>query len=304
METRDPIPAVLILIFNRPDKVRSLIDALSLARPPRLYIAADGPRTARPSDAGQCAEARRIAQEVSWPCQIHTHFSETNLGVDPAVEAGINWFFEHETEGIILEDDCIPSIDFFRFAGAMLEQYREDDRVMMVSGNNFQDGIQRGTGSYYVSRYANTWGWATWQRAWRLYDPSLSSLPAFVESNAVRLIRASFDEQRHWLRYFRKLRAGMYSAWDAKWMFAIWNADGLCITPNVNLVRNIGFGPDATHTTQSGENGTEDLGRMDEVIRHPSTMEPDADADRKLYMRNYRVTLIELLRHHLSKFFV
>lgn len=288
---------VLLIIFNRPEKVRALIKALSAVQPRNLYIAADGPRDGNISDAHKCLQAREAALDIDWPCSVHTLFSEDNLGVDPAVEHGIEWFFSQVERGIILEDDCIPHPDFFRFVRTMLERYQSDEQAMLITGNNFQGGRKRGDGDYYFSVYPTTWGWATWKRAWKQYDSRLSSFPAFDHSRRIeRLLPRS--EQRYWRRYFRSLFEGKRRAWDAKWIFAIWNASGYCITPNVNLIQNIGFGPDATHTSSSEEESSSIPARpLSNPIHHPQTLHIDDAADRYLFEVRFRVTLLKRLRY-------
>lgn len=288
---------VLITIFNRPDKVRSLMATLALVQPTRLFVAADGPRAQVPSDATRCAEARAEAVKVTWPCEVTTSFSETNLGVDAAVERAITWFFENVEEGIILEDDCLPHPDFFRFSTELLARYRDDRRIMMVSGNNFQNGARRGSGSYYFSRYPNTWGWATWGRAWKLYDTKLAELPDFIASGAAARIRPHRKEQRQWIRHFESLRSGKRTPWDAKWVFALWNSDGLSVTPNVNLVQNVGFGMDSTHTTTAERDMDQKAHGIDNPLIHPETISPDDAADAYLFKTIYEATLARKIRY-------
>ncbi len=288
---------ILITIFNRPDKVRALMTALAEIRPTRLFVAADGPRAHVPTDAARCAEARAVATAVSWPCEVRTNFSDANLGVDPAMERAITWFFENVEEGIILEDDCVPHPDFFRFSAFLLARYRNDARVMMVSGNNFQNSRRRGEASYYFSRYPNTWGWATWRRAWKLYDTKLSALPAFIASGAAARIRPHGKEQRQWLSHFESLRNGTRTPWDAKWVFALWNNNGLSITPNVNLVQNIGFGADSTHTAKAERDMDQKASPIDNPLVHPNRIEADDAADAYLFKTIYEATLARRIRY-------
>jgi hypothetical protein len=291
--TRSQDTPVLVIVFNRPDKARSLMAALEQVKPTRLYVSADGPRPQMATDRSLCAETRAIIQSPSWPCEVITHFSDKNLGVDPAVESAITWFFTQVDSGIILEDDCIPHPDFFRFSGELLERHRDDERVMIISGNNFQNGIRRGNASYYFSRYSNTWGWATWKRAWKLYDTSLSDLAAFEKSGKIQSIRPQADEQKHWLRYFRKLRSGTRTPWDAKWLFTIWNHDGMVAVPNINMVKNIGFGSDSTHTKEHDPSSKLIIKAQsaDEIIVSPSNLLTDELADRYLFESLFKVTL-------------
>jgi hypothetical protein len=291
---------LLLIVFNRPDAARAVIESLRGTRPSKLYIAADGPRAGVPGEAERCQDARAAAQAVDWPCDVRTLFSDVNRGVDPAVELAIDWFFEHEEAGIILEDDCIPHPDFFRFSSVLLDRYREESHVMMISGDNFQGGRCYGDGSYYFSRYPSIWGWATWRRAWKRYDRTLAGLPAFERRHAIESIIPSASEQRYWLRFFRSLRSGRRTAWDAKWVFSVWDADGVCVTPNVNLVQNIGFGENATHTTSGA--GLWSIPAMPLLgdMAHPASRAIARGADERLFKAVYAVTLrkrIDQIRH-------
>ncbi|MFA6158119.1 MAG: nucleotide-diphospho-sugar transferase [Candidatus Paceibacterota bacterium] len=291
------IPPILLIIFNRPDKVRALMNALEKVRPERIYVSADGPRTGVPSDKALCAEARAVAQNVSWPCKVITNFSENNLGVHPAVEGAITWFFDQVESGIILEDDCIPNSDFFRFSTELLEQYRDDPRVMMISGDNFQNGIKRGRANYYFSRYPNIWGWATWRRAWKHYDTSLSDLDVFEKSGKINTIRPHVDEQKHWLKFFRQLKSGKQSPWDAKWVFAIWNNDGIVAVPNTNLVKNVGFGSESTNTKETNSTLEIEASPINNFAIIRIEQQTDEDADRYIFESIFKVTLASKLAY-------
>ncbi len=165
---------VLFLVFNRPDSTRKVFDAIRSARPPKLYITADGPRPDRPAEAKLCSEVRAIASAVDWPCEVKTLFRESNLGCKAGVSSGITWFFSHEDEGIILEDDVLPVPTFFNFCDEMLERYRDDARVSMISGCNLISNHFSPKQSYFFSRYNLIWGWATWRRAWQHYDVAMT----------------------------------------------------------------------------------------------------------------------------------
>ena len=179
---------VLFLIFNRPDTTALVMEAIRAARPARLYVAADGPRPGCPGDAERCAEARRVVTAVDWPCQVKTLFRETNLGCRKAVSSAIDWLFACEEEGIILEDDCVPTSDFFSFCGELLERFRDDKQIMAICGSCYAEAEPNYRASYYFSYYADPWGWATWRRAWRLYDGDLSRWPAFKARGGLRTL--------------------------------------------------------------------------------------------------------------------
>lgn len=194
--------AVLFLVFNRPEPTARVFEAIRYARPPRLYVAADGPRVQREGEGELVRRVRQIATTVDWPCSVYTLFREHNLGCKRAVSEAISWFFENEEQGIILEDDCLPNPDFFSFCDVLLERYKDDPRVWMITGNNFQDGQKRGNGSYYFSRYSHIWGWATWRRAWRCYDRDLSFWPEWKSSADWLKKMPDKIERRYWDRVF------------------------------------------------------------------------------------------------------
>jgi hypothetical protein len=241
--------AILFLIFNRPNCTSAVINRLKSIRPTRLYIAADGPRSWREGERALCNEARSIATAIYWPCEIRTLWRDTNLGCKQAVSSAIEWFFKYEEEGIILEDDCLPHIDFFRFCAHGLNLYRHDERVFVITGDNFQDGNIRGQGgSYYFSKFPHCWGWATWRRAWKVYDESLSFFGGWVQSSEWLSLHSDAIERGHWEQLAEQVVCKRLDSWATPWMFSVWFHNGLTMTPNVNLVTNIGFGSDATHT--------------------------------------------------------
>lgn len=161
MEKKPLKTAVLFLVFNRPETTKTVFEAIRKAKPKRLYIAADGPRKHREGENEKVSSVRQIVTYVDWPCDVKTLFRDENLGCKSAVSGAITWFFNHEEEGIILEDDCLPHPDFFPFCESLLKRYANDERIWVITGNNFQNGIQRGEASYYFSRYNHVWGWAS-----------------------------------------------------------------------------------------------------------------------------------------------
>lgn len=242
------VPVALIL-FNRPKLTARVFEVIRQVQPRRLFLIADGPRHA--SESGRCAETRKLVQNVDWPCEVRTNFSETNLGCGRRPATGIDWIFTQVEEAIILEDDCLPSQSFFRFCAELLAHFRDDSRVMHISGNNFQSEPCGQPYSYYFSKYTHSWGWATWRRAWQRYDFTLSSWPQFKASGQLRSIFPDPAEARYWTRKLDSLhRRQRDDAWDYQWNYALWAHRGLSVLPTVNLVQNLGFGPQATHTRE------------------------------------------------------
>ena len=168
MTTYSTSSPVLFIIYNRPETTRQTFEAIKNVQPQRLYIAADGPKTNK--DIPLCAETKEILQSINWLCDIKTLFRENNLGCKKAVSSAISWFFDQEEMGIILEDDCLPAVDFFIFCDEMLQKYKDKDEISIISGCNFQHGKKRGDFSYYFSHLTHIWGWASWRRVWNDYS--------------------------------------------------------------------------------------------------------------------------------------
>lgn len=275
--------AVLFLVFNRPDTTAQVFEAIRQAKPPRLYVAADGPRANREGEAERVTRVREIATTVDWPCEVKTLFREENLGCKYAVSEGITWFFEHEEQGIILEDDCLPHPDFFCFCEILLDRYAEDERVSVITGNNFQDGQKRGEGAYYFSRHNHVWGWASWRRAWRKADMKIKFWPEMKLSLAWLAAMPDKVERKYWENIFDQVYRAEIGTWDYPWTASVWYHGGLTATPNVNLVSNIGFGPDSTHTASAASPlagmATSTIGEL----VHPAIIIQEQSADRYVF---------------------
>lgn len=248
--TRSP---VLFLVFNRPDTTAQVFEAIRKARPPRLYVAADGHRANRNGEAGLCEQVRRLVTQVDWPCELKTLFRNENLGCKLAVSSAISWFFENEPEGIILEDDCLPHPDFFQYCDELLERYRHDERIGVVSGTSLVDMRKEGLNwlseDYAFSRYPSVWGWASWARVWRDYDVAIEAWDERREDVSCQTHNPRLRKINDSL--FDRVRAGKIDTWDYQVSFLLWATSRLAIVPRFNLIENIGFGPGATHTTNA-----------------------------------------------------
>ena len=219
--------AVAFIIFNRPGSTEKVFREIAKARPPKLLVVSDGPRLNRPDEAEIVAKTREIIKEIDWECEVITNFSETNLGCKKRVSSGIDWVFEQVEECIILEDDCIPHPSFFQYCEELLEKYRNDDRIMAISGDNFQFGKKRTDHSYYFSRYVHIWGWATWRRAWEKYDVTMSKWPEIKAGNWLQDIISDPPIEQVWRNNFENVYKGNIDTWDYQWTFACWINSGL-----------------------------------------------------------------------------
>lgn len=274
--------AVVFLVFNRPKKTRIVFDAIAKVRPTQLLVVADGPRRDRAGEGDLCREVREIVEKVDWPCKVRTNFAAENLGCQERVISGLDWAFSLVEEAIILEDDCVPDPTFFPFCEQLLARYQGDSRVAMISGNNFVAQYVEDDASYYFSRMAHIWGWATWRSAWQRYDRHLEHWPEIKKAN---LLREIFDSPRivsHWIDIFDRMYSGTGpNTWDYQWAYTLLVNNALSVTPRNNLVENIGFGADATHTTAIDPAVSISARSLEFPLKHPVAMVPSRTLDRR-----------------------
>ena len=271
---------VAFFIFNRPETTARVFEVIRQAAPSTLLVVADGPRPDRPGEDERCAAARAIVAGVDWPCKVMTNFSDHNLGCRRRVSSGLDWVFQTVEEAIILEDDCLPDQSFFRFCEELLTRYRDDPRIAMISGNNFQQSAGKGEGSYYFSRYPEIWGWATWRRGWELYDVDMKLWPMFRSGG---WLESTFPQRRlarFWRDAFDAVHSGGFDTWDYQFTFSCLRHNALCVMPSVNLVSNLGFGADATHTKTGCRLSKLPTEPMSFPLRHPRHITRDISADR------------------------
>lgn len=295
--------AVVFFIFNRTDTTKQVFEAIRRAKPPKLLVVADGPRANRAGETEKCVATRAVIDQVDWDCQVLTNYSEVNLGCGVRVSTGINWVFSQVEEAIFLEDDCLPHLHFFDFCEELLERYRDDSRIMHISGNCHLLGYPKKVSkySYYFSRYPLIWGWATWRRAWQHYDFKMSNLPKILEEGWLDNI---FDNHREVYVWTRNLSGAIRSdTWDYQWLLTCWMQNGLSIHPTVNLVSNIGFNAEATHTSHQGNTlsnlPTKPIGSP---LHHPPFVVRDVRADRYLNNIVFDLSKINRLKMTLKQF--
>ena len=284
--------SVLFLIFNRFEETKLVFEEIRKAKPPKLYIASDGPRKSRTDEKNLIEQIRKFTLDnIDWNCEVYTLFRTDNLSCKVAVSNAIDWFFKNEEMGIILEDDCLPSQSFFWFCEDLLLRYKNDKRVWHISGDNFQDGIVRGEADYYFSNYPHIWGWATWRDRWQAYDVGLKT---FDQIEAKEIFRNTFEKPflvDYWLKIMTEVADGKIDTWDYQWMYTVWRNYGLCALPNQNLISNIGFSVQATHTKEENIS-LSNLERFEIRLPlvHPIVVLREIEADRwttkKLFKKN------------------
>lgn len=294
---------VVLVIFNRPDKSERVFQEIRRARPEKLFVIADGPRTNWPEDKQKVETARAIIERVDWPCELFKRYSGTNHGCQRNVSSGLNWVFENVEKAIILEDDTVPHVTFFRFCQELLDKYREDERIFVVSGNNFQRVRGRMDYSYYFSCFNHCWGWATWRRAWKHFDFDMALWPVICDEEWLKGLWPSYTDSQYWKETFNSAFHGKVNSWAYRWTFACWINNGLTILPNVNLVTNIGFGDDATHTKSRMKPVSLPVEPMEFPLRHPPFMIRDTQADGFTQRHHFGVTLLTLLKEKVTRFY-
>lgn len=237
---------VVLCIFKRFDETKKVLEAVKKYSPNELFVIADGARNE--IEAAKCAETRSLFDDLGWPCKVYKNFSEENLGGKVRVSSGISWVFKHVDRAIILEDDCVPHQDFFTFCAELLSKYAEEPRIMQIAGSNFQYGRQRTTYSYYFSNYPLCWGWATWGRAWKNFDIDIKTWPETRKKNLLKKVLNHRRAEKYWTHLFQDIYDGrIKNGWDYRWTLACWLQGGLTITPEKNLIANIGDTQDAAH---------------------------------------------------------
>jgi glycosyltransferase involved in cell wall biosynthesis len=275
---------ILFIIFNKPESSARVFETIRAAAPLRLYIASDGARPNRPDDDERVAACRELINKVDWPCEVKTLFREENLGCGRNISGALNWFFEQEEMGIIMEDDCLPDASFYPYCEELLLRYKDEPRVMHISGVNFQGGRRWADADYFFNTIQHCWGWATWRRAWQLYDFNMSDFDTFKKSAQVKNISNKAQIRQWWITFLENAIAkGNFTYWSVQWSYCIWKNGGVCINPNVNLVSNIGYGPDATHTTWEDFMSNNPTEPIHLPLRHPSRIRIERKSEERFY---------------------
>ena len=300
MTDRTPIKTynipILFIVFNRIEPTKQVLAKIKEVAPKQLFIAMDGPRKNVPDEAEKCENVRNwVLSQVDWECELHTLIREENLGCGKGPAEAISWFFDQVEMGIILEDDCVPNDSFFKFMEELLIKYKDDNRIMQISGTNrlgtyqYRDSDQ----SYYFANYASEWGWGAWRRAWKLYDFSIS---AWEDRNVRKIIRQLFDKPIYFKFISRILdrtfKNPEVSWWDYQWGFTKEINSGLSVVPAKNLVSNIGFGEDATHTFNIySKFNNLTTHEIDFPLHHPKYVAIDKDFEQKIMAAHFSFSI-------------
>ncbi len=283
---------VALIIFKRPELTAKVFEAIRQAQPSTLVVIADGARANKKDEAEACAAARAVTEKVDWPCRVVRHYSDKNLGCRDRVSSGLDLVFNEFDRAIILEDDCVPELSFFRFCEELLERYRNDERVMAISGDNFQFGNRQIEHSYYFSRYPHVWGWATWRRAWQHYDVKITNWPQMRKDGWLVQLLQDNAAVKFWQASFQSVYDRQIDTWDHQWTYACWQQNGLTALPRTNLISNIGFGTEATHTKRNSRFSKMAVSPMRFPLSHPPQVVRDEQADDYTQRHNFNLNFL------------
>jgi len=280
------ITPVLFMIFNRPDTTQKVFNAIKQAKPKQLFVAADGHRKDKEGEKEKCEQARKIIEQVDWDCEVKTLFRDKNLGCKIAVSSAIDWFFENVEEGIILEDDCLPSQSFFWFCQELLERYKDDERILMITGFNVLSQVDI-TESYFFSKYPHIWGWASWRNSWLKYDVSISDWPKIKEKGIEYMFNITPTELDFWNNAIENVYNNRVNTWDLQVAYVSFKFNLSTITPQKSLIKNIGFNKDATHT--KGRNLFDKIKQSEMIfpLTRPAVITNNQILDKKRYAIEY-----------------
>ncbi len=280
---------ILVLLFNRPIETGRLIKELEKIKPQKLYINQDGPRINSIEDKILCKKVKNITLNLKWKCEVQVNENKINKGCRKSVSEGLEWFFNKEEKGIILEDDCMPAKSFFNFSEKMLKKYKNNEKIYTISGSNFQKDKKIGNADYYFSKYAHCWGWSTWRRAWKNYDSNMSFWDEWKKTLHWKNLHSNSLEQKYWQDIFDRVHNKKIDSWAYVWLASIWFKNGISIIPNKNLIINIGFNKNATHTNINHD--TEYENKFDEFkkeINDPKKIEVDQNADLFVFNNHFK----------------
>lgn len=279
---------VLFLIFKRPNTTKQVFDSIRKVKPKKLFIAADGPRNEKEQEL--CEKTREIVlNNIDWDCEIETLFREENLGLKIAVSSAIDWFFEHVEEGIILEDDTVPNLSFFNFSELMLNKYRDNHQIMSISGET-ELWERQTSDSYYFSNIPLIWGWATWKRAWQKFDLEMSEYEKLKKQKFLKHIFPNYYHQKDWINLLDMTYNNQLDSWGFRWFYSVFENKGMCIIPNTNLVSNIGFGSDATHTLdEDSPCSNKKCFEINLDLKHPKIIEVDIHRQKRVLVERFEM---------------
>jgi hypothetical protein len=277
---------ITLIIFNRPEKTRNILEAIRKAKPQKLLVIADGPRLDRPGETERCEKTRALIDTVDWNCEVLKNFSDINLGCRDRIETGLSWVFDLCEESIILEDDCLPHPSFFHFSQALLQKYRYEDRVLAICGTNHLTQWKPKRHSYFYSNHFSPWGWASWQRVWQMYDVDMTLWKDSKERDKVKENLKNPKRFKMYEKSFNETHEKRNNAWDYQMLFLGLRSSMVSIVPSRNLISNVGFDQESTNTnTKTDIRANLPVYAMDFPMSHPQDIVVDYEYENLRFFR-------------------
>lgn len=292
---------VVLICFNRPFLTKKVFNQIKKKKPTKLFIIMDGPRPENLKDKQNVKKVKKIFKKVNWKCKVYKNFAKSNLGLKDRVITGLNWVFKKVDKAIILEDDCYPSDNFFNFCESMLNFYQNNKKVLVITGNNFQKKPVDNN-SYYFSKYCHIWGWATWRSTWNLFNDEEKNIQKFLKSKKFKKINKIADEQNYWKRMYHQIKQGKLKSWAFYFLLSIWKNNGITVTPNLNLIRNLGFATNlSTNQHDLDIQTTLSKNRLEIPLKHPKLIKLNERADNQVFYSVYKKNITVRLSNKIKK---
>ena len=279
---------ILFLVYNRLDCTKKSLNSILKYEPNKIYISCDGPKN-NPLDKKKTNQVRRYIEKKTMKIKkVQFLFNKKNLGCKKSNLKALNWFFKKEKKGVILEDDCVANQNFFSFCKSLLFKYKKNKKIYCISGSNFQSQpIDKN--SYYFSKYNHCWGWATWSDRWRYNDGNIKFWPKLKENKNWKKLHRNNLERQYWEKIFDKVYKNRVDSWAYPWTLSVWKKNGLTITPNSNLVKNIGFGENSTHSKFKLDKITyKNKSKINDILLHPKQIKANNTADNLVFKNHFK----------------
>jgi hypothetical protein len=294
---------IVLICFNRPLETKKVFNKIKFIKPKKLFLIMDGPRRGSNNDIVNCFLVKNIITQISWKCRVYKNFSKKNLGLKNRIVTGLDWVFSKTNSAIILEDDCLPSNNFFKFCEELLIYYKKNNLVKFITGNNFQKSMLNIKADYYFSKYSHIWGWATWKDTWKLYCDNNKMWDKYLRSKEFYRICPNFSEIKYWRSMFSKVKNGSLKSWSIYLLFTLWKNGGMTATPNINLVKNLGFNNRATNTKNSQIRYNKKIQSFKKKLKHPKEIFYNSSADTYVFENIYNQSLKRKITNFFSRRF-
>lgn len=293
---------VVLFCFNRPSETKKVFAEIKKIKPFKIFLVMDGPRKNNKKDIINCLKVRKIISNINWNCRVHSNFSKINLGLKKRFTKGLKWVFSKTKSAIILEDDCLPSKDFFYFCETLLNYYNKSKKVKFITGNCFQNKKMKLKETYYFSKYSHIWGWAAWRETWKMYNDNDEYWDKYLKSKKFDKICENKKERQYWRQMFKNIKSGELKSWAFYMLMSMWKNQMLTATPKINLVKNLGFKKTGTNTKKIGIKSVLSKTNIDKPIIHPKKILINKRADEYVFNNVYNLSFEKKIINTLKSF--